>query len=205
MSAAWRRTSSVCAGRGRAGRLGGALEPAPKAPGKRHEAAPISAGGRGLEPRYPGPRPGGLTSCPIPQGVSNLAIRDAIRFHKLSDTAANMCSYIPRAAPFTEGQLRVAIEKALCGSDVLRHLGYGVKGDNYRTLQRWAQRARHALRRNTPRVRSCAGCGEIFSPRGPRHRYCSQKCWGKIAADTYKGVAHPEGASGLMGGRMVRS
>jgi len=77
-----------------------------------------------------------------------------------------MCSYMPRAAPFTEGQLRVAIEKALCGSDVLRHLGYGVKGDNYRTLQRWAQRARHALRRNTPRVRSCAGCGEIFSPRG---------------------------------------
>jgi hypothetical protein len=110
MSAAWRRTSSVCAGRGRAGRLGGALEPAPKAPGKRHEAAPTSAGGRGLEPRYPGPRPGGLTSCPIPQGVSNLAIRDAIRFHKLSDTDANMCSYMPGAAPFTEGQLRVAIE-----------------------------------------------------------------------------------------------
>ena len=167
MSAAWRRTSSVCAGRGRAGRLGGALEPAPKAPGKRHEAAPISAGGRGLEPRYPGPRPGGLTSCPIPQGVSNLAIRDAIRFHKLSDTDANMCSYMPGAAPFTEGQLRVAIEKALCGSDVLRHLGYGVKGDNYRT-RRGGLSALDTHRAGTHRAYGAALAAARSSVRGVR-------------------------------------
>ncbi len=46
---------------------------------------------------------------------------------------------MPRTAPFSEADLRAAIEQASCWSAVLRYLGYGIKGDNYRTLQRWTK------------------------------------------------------------------
>jgi hypothetical protein len=29
-------------------------------------------------------------------------------------------------------------------------------------------------------------------PKHIRHRYCSQACWGTIAADVYRGIPHPE-------------
>jgi hypothetical protein len=46
--------------------------------------------------------------------------------------------------------------------------------------------------RNSPRERTCPGCGETFVPRNIRHRYCSQSCWGVEAATRYRGVPHPE-------------
>ncbi|HTX30924.1 MAG TPA: hypothetical protein VMD09_06040 [Solirubrobacteraceae bacterium] len=46
--------------------------------------------------------------------------------------------------------------------------------------------------RNLPRERICGGCGDSFVPTHIRHRYCSQDCWGKVAADLYRGTAHPE-------------
>jgi len=45
--------------------------------------------------------------------------------------------------------------------------------------------------RNLPRERVCPGCGESFIPRNIRHRYCSQKCWGRINAQTLRGVPLP--------------
>ena len=45
--------------------------------------------------------------------------------------------------------------------------------------------------RNLPRERTCPGCGESFAPRHVRHRYCSTKCWGRIAAVASRGVPHP--------------
>lgn len=42
--------------------------------------------------------------------------------------------------PFSEEDLRAAIQESSCWIDVLRFLGYGVKGHNYRTVQGWAKR-----------------------------------------------------------------
>jgi hypothetical protein len=41
--------------------------------------------------------------------------------------------------PFSEADLRTAIEQSICWADALRFLGYTVKGANYRTLQRRAR------------------------------------------------------------------
>jgi hypothetical protein len=46
--------------------------------------------------------------------------------------------------------------------------------------------------RNVPRERTCAACGQMFIPASNLHRYCSPKCWGKIAAKKYVGVPRPE-------------
>lgn len=45
--------------------------------------------------------------------------------------------------------------------------------------------------RNLPRERACPGCGEWFVPRNIRHRYCSQKCWGRVNAQALRGVPLP--------------
>lgn len=45
--------------------------------------------------------------------------------------------------------------------------------------------------RNTPRVRICPGCRSPFEPRNAQHRYCSQECWGRVAAHVYRGKSHP--------------
>jgi hypothetical protein len=42
--------------------------------------------------------------------------------------------------------------------------------------------------RNLPRKRICPGCGEAFVPRHIRHRHCSEKCWGVVAAAALRGV-----------------
>jgi HNH endonuclease len=44
--------------------------------------------------------------------------------------------------------------------------------------------------RNTPRERTCPGCGNQFAPRSNTHRYCSQTCWGVVASSIYKGTSH---------------
>jgi hypothetical protein len=41
--------------------------------------------------------------------------------------------------PFSEADLRDAVERSSCWADVLRSLGYQVKGANHRTVQRWAR------------------------------------------------------------------
>jgi hypothetical protein len=46
--------------------------------------------------------------------------------------------------------------------------------------------------RNLPRERSCAGCGQGFAPKTIQHRYCSETCWGLVAAERYRGIPHPE-------------
>jgi hypothetical protein len=46
--------------------------------------------------------------------------------------------------------------------------------------------------RNLPRERTCPGCKQPFEPKHVRHRYCSQKCWGTVAAIRYRGSSHPE-------------
>jgi hypothetical protein len=46
---------------------------------------------------------------------------------------------MPMRPPFSEDDLRAAIAQAVCWADALRFLGYGTKGANYRTLQRWAK------------------------------------------------------------------
>jgi hypothetical protein len=46
--------------------------------------------------------------------------------------------------------------------------------------------------RNTPRERTCPGCGNPFAPSTNTHRYCSQACWGTVAAAKYKGASHIE-------------
>jgi predicted RNA-binding Zn-ribbon protein involved in translation (DUF1610 family) len=45
--------------------------------------------------------------------------------------------------------------------------------------------------RNLPRERICPGCGESFVPRHIRHRHCSEKCWGVVAAAGQRGVPQP--------------
>ena len=47
---------------------------------------------------------------------------------------------VPAESPFSENDLRAAIEQTNCWADALRFLGYESKGDNYRTLQRYARR-----------------------------------------------------------------
>lgn len=200
-----------------------------------------------------------------------------------------MFGAVPAEPPFSEADLRAAIEGTNCWADALRFLGYESKGDNYRTLQRYARRwnipadhfdphlaRRRANRsrqpaledvlvkessyprwqlkrrllaegikrpicelcgqdevwngrkmslvldhingvsndnrlenlrivcpncdatlathcgRNLPRERTCPGCGRPFAPRNVRHRYCSQDCWGQVAAQLYRGKPHPE-------------
>ena len=46
--------------------------------------------------------------------------------------------------------------------------------------------------RNLPRDRVCPACERTFAPKSVQHRYCSQECWGKVAATLRSGVAHPE-------------
>ena len=46
--------------------------------------------------------------------------------------------------------------------------------------------------RNLPRERSCPGCGQTFSPRHIRHRYCSQGCWGTVLGERLRGVPQLE-------------
>lgn len=46
--------------------------------------------------------------------------------------------------------------------------------------------------RNLPRERTCPGCGRAFAPQNLRHRYCTQECWGIVAAGRYRGIPHPE-------------
>jgi hypothetical protein len=45
--------------------------------------------------------------------------------------------------------------------------------------------------RNLPRERVCPGCREPFVPRDIRHRYCSEKCWGRVLSATLRGVPRP--------------
>jgi hypothetical protein len=45
--------------------------------------------------------------------------------------------------------------------------------------------------RNLPRERTCPGCGQPFVPRTIRHRHCSEKCWGVVAAAALRGVPQP--------------
>lgn len=40
--------------------------------------------------------------------------------------------------------------------------------------------------RNIPRQRTCAGCNQLFVPITMQHRYCSQRCWGTVAARLYR-------------------
>lgn len=47
---------------------------------------------------------------------------------------------MPWPPPFTESELQAAIAQSVTWAATLRALGYEVKGANYRTLQRWAQR-----------------------------------------------------------------
>jgi hypothetical protein len=47
---------------------------------------------------------------------------------------------MPRRPPFSEADLRAAIAQATSWAGTLRFLGYGAKGANYRTVQRWASR-----------------------------------------------------------------
>jgi hypothetical protein len=195
---------------------------------------------------------------------------------------------MPRAIPFSEADLRAAIEQAVCWADALRFLGYVPKGSNFKTLKKYATqwriptdhfdphtgqrraalsqafpleeilvanstyprgklkrrllraglkrpfcemcgqgenwRGRHMslildhvngvsddnqlenLRmvcpncaatldthcgRNIPRERTCAGCGQQFTPHTMQHRYCSQECWGRVAVEMYRGREHP--------------
>lgn len=46
--------------------------------------------------------------------------------------------------------------------------------------------------RNLPRHRLCPGCEQPFAPQHIRHRYCSQKCWGRAAAILRRGVPRPQ-------------
>jgi hypothetical protein len=46
--------------------------------------------------------------------------------------------------------------------------------------------------RNIPRRRTCPACGEAFAPKDMRQRYCSLRCWGKVAAHSYRGNPHPK-------------
>lgn len=46
--------------------------------------------------------------------------------------------------------------------------------------------------RNIPRERTCPGCHQVFVPHTMQHRYCSQRCWGNVAATLYRGTTHPE-------------
>lgn len=46
--------------------------------------------------------------------------------------------------------------------------------------------------RNLPRQRLCPSCQQTFVPRTIRSRYCSEACWGKAAANLYRGTNHPE-------------
>ena len=46
--------------------------------------------------------------------------------------------------------------------------------------------------RNLPRERICPSCKQPFEPKTRLTRYCSQACWGKAAADLYRGTTHPE-------------
>lgn len=46
--------------------------------------------------------------------------------------------------------------------------------------------------RSLPRERVCPGCKRSFAPVHIRHRYCSQACWGTIAARLRSGLPHPE-------------
>jgi HNH endonuclease len=195
---------------------------------------------------------------------------------------------MPRPLPFSEANLRAAIEQSICWADALRFLGYVPKGSNFRTLKKYAERwniptdhfdphigrrraaltrafrleeilvanstyprgklKRRLLRaglkehvcemcgqgetwngrrmslildhvngvsndnrlenlrmvcpncaatldthcgRNIPRERICAGCGQLFMPHTMQHRYCSQECWGQVAAERYRGKSHP--------------
>jgi HNH endonuclease len=45
--------------------------------------------------------------------------------------------------------------------------------------------------RNLPRQRTCPGCNQLFVPHTMQHRYCSQRCWGAVAANLYRGSVHP--------------
>jgi transposase-like protein len=46
--------------------------------------------------------------------------------------------------------------------------------------------------RKLPRERICPGCGEPFTPRHIRHRYCSQRCWGTVSSERKTGVPQPD-------------
>ncbi len=35
-------------------------------------------------------------------------------------------------------------------------------------------------------------CSKTFVPKHIRHRYCSQSCWGAVAATVYRGTSHVE-------------
>jgi hypothetical protein len=47
---------------------------------------------------------------------------------------------MPRPFPFSEGDLRTAIEQSVCWADAQRFLGYVPKGSNFRTLKKYARR-----------------------------------------------------------------
>ncbi|MGZ6711262.1 MAG: HNH endonuclease signature motif containing protein [Solirubrobacteraceae bacterium] len=46
---------------------------------------------------------------------------------------------MPWRPPFSESDLRAAVEQSMTWAGTLRLLGYEAKGANYRTLQRWAE------------------------------------------------------------------
>ena len=64
---------------------------------------------------------------------------------------------MPRKAPFSEADARVAIASSICWADALRRLGYAVKGANYRTLQKWANRWGIDTAHFDPHMRCVAG------------------------------------------------
>lgn len=72
----------------------------------------------------------------LPSSKCKIACMQAVP----SEADANICSFMPRIAPFSEADARAAIANSSCWADALRYLGYAVKGANHRTLQKWAAR-----------------------------------------------------------------
>jgi hypothetical protein len=61
---------------------------------------------------------------------------------------------MPSRLPFSEEDLRAAIEASECWADVCRYLGYGIKGDNYRTIQGWVEGSGISTEHFDPRART---------------------------------------------------
>src|SRR3954451_11824538 len=97
----------------------------------------VGAGTRASEYRHAGGAFGGSSNGKTP--VFGAGYGGSIPPPPASRSVRRMWehTFVSRRLPFTELQLRVAVEASRCCSDVLRHLGLRTAGGNPRTIQKY--------------------------------------------------------------------
>jgi hypothetical protein len=95
-----------------------------------------AVGGRGLEPRFPGPKPGVLACWTTPQGSTKCRIYQRRGPARRGNAVRRRCEhmFVPR---YSEDEARQAIQSSFSYAEAVRKLGLRPSGGNHELFRRY--------------------------------------------------------------------